>query len=54
MIPLASASGQLSELLADLCYDEWVREMVQEHLTLARELDEVLEELRQWAADGVT
>ena len=42
--PLASATGQLAELSPDLCYDEWVREMVQEHFTLARELDEVLTE----------
>ena len=42
--PLASATGQLAELSPDLCYDEWVREMVQEHLTLAQELDEVLDQ----------
>lgn len=41
--PLSSATGQLAELPADLAYDEWVRDMVREHLQLSKELDEVME-----------
>ena len=33
----------MAELPEDLAYDEWVKEMVQEHLQLSRELDEMME-----------
>ena len=48
--PLASATGQLSEIPEELCYDEWVREMVQEHLALSKDLDEVLDHAQQVGA----
>lgn len=41
--PLSSATGQVAELPQDLAYDEWIKETVREHLTLSKELDEVMD-----------
>lgn len=35
-------SGQVSEPPQELAYDEWVREMVREHLSLSRDPDDVM------------
>ena len=42
--PLASATGALQEIPADLPYGDWVRELVADHLKVAQDLDEVMEE----------
>jgi len=42
--PLSAALGILEEIPENLPYDEWIKEMVSEHIKLSKELEEVMEE----------